>query len=332
MTAITRLWRIAVIGAAVAAVAVAATLLALRGGHASSARSLRPGHMISVAASLVPQSHLFGDALRVRIDATIDNRRADPSRIVLHTNWSPYKVMGSQSPLRRDVGNYTQLSWRLRLHCVQSDCLPGVGSVRRFRFIQASLTSPAFPPFTIKWPEIGVVSRLDPIDLKRRPVITEVGQRITDRPASAIPPWRADTRTIDAVSYRFSPTLVFWLAVVGGLLLIAAAGLLVRPLIPTPAWLLRWHPSEPTPLERALQEYERAAQGGDLTEQRLTLEHLAGELDKHGEGVLAWTASELAWAEAPPNAERGDLLTVGVRDVIRRRGNGRNGSNGSNGR
>ena len=325
---VTRLWRLAVIGLAVALVAVLAAVLAMRGGHASSAKSLQRGHLISVAASLVPQSHPFGEPISVRIDATVDKRRVDPNRIELHTNWSPYKVVGSRRPVRRDVGNYSQLSWRVRLHCVESDCLPGVGSVRRFRFVQASLTSPAFAPVTIKWPEIAVVSRLDPIDIKRRPVITEVGQRITDRPAAAIPPWRADTGTLDAVSYRVSPELVFWLAVAGGLLLIAAAGLLVRPLIPTPAWLLRWRPPEQTALERALAEYERATRLGNAANQRLALEHLAGELDRHGEGVLAWTASELAWSETPPNAERGDVLTIGVKDAIERSGNGSNGSNG----
>jgi hypothetical protein len=325
---VTRLWRFAVIGLAVALVAALVAVLAMRGDHASSAKSLQRGHLISVAASLVPQSHLFGEPIRVRIEATVDKRRVDPNRIELHTNWSPYKVIGSQRPIRRDVGDYAELSWRARLHCVQSDCLPGVGSVRRFRFVQASLTSPAFAPVTIKWPEIAVVSRLDPIDIKRRPVITEVGQRITDRPAAAIPPWRADTGTVDAVSYRFSPELVFWLAVAGVLLLIAAAGLLVRPLIPTPAWLLRWRPPEQTPLERALAEYERATRLGTAAEQRLALEHLAIELDRQGEGVLAWTASELAWSETPPNAERGDVLTVGVRSAIERRSNGRNGSNG----
>ena len=330
MTSITRIWRFALIALAVAIVAVIAALLALRGGHASSAKSLQRGQLISVTASLVPQSHLFGEPLRVRIDATVDKRRVDPSRIELHTNWSPYKVIGSQQPVRRDVGNFTQLSWRARLHCVESDCLPGVGSVRRFRFVQASLTSPAFTPVTIKWPEIAVVSRLDPIDLKRRPVITEVGQRFTDRPAAAIPPWRADTRTLDAVSYRLTPALVFWLAVAVALLLIAVAGVLVKPLIPTPRWLLRWLPPQPTPLERALREYERASRAGTDAEQRLALEYLAAELDRHGEGVLAWTASELAWSETPPNAERGDLLTVGVQEAIHRRGNGSNGS--SNGR
>lgn len=327
MTApITRLWRFGLIGVVVAVVAVVALVLALRGGHASSAKSLQRGHVISVAASLVPQSHLFGEPLRVRIDATIDKRRVDPRRIVLHTNWSPYKVIGSQRSVRHDVGNYTELSWRLGLHCVESECLPGVGSVRRFRFIQASLTSPTLEPVTIKWPEIAVVSRLDPIDIKRRPVITEVGQKITaDRPGAGIPPWRADTRTIGAVTYSVNPTLLFWLAVAGGLLLIATAGLLVRPLIPTPAWLLRWRPPEATPLERALREYERATRAGTPEEQRLALEHLAGELEREGEGVLAWTASELAWSQAPPSAERGDVLKVGVRAAIHRRGNGSNG-------
>jgi hypothetical protein len=325
---VTRLWRFAVIAGAVGLVAVGGVVVALRGGHASSGTSLQRGHVIAVAASLVPQSHLFGEPIRVRIDATVDRRRVDPKGVVLHTNWSPYKVIGTERPTRRDIGNYSELSWRVRLHCVESDCLPGVGSARRFRFVQASLTSAAFAPVTIKWPEIAVVSRLDPIDLKRRPVITEFGQRITDRPAFAIPPWRADTNTVDAVSYRYSPELVFWLAVAGCLLLVAAAGFLVRPLIPTPAWLLRWLPREPTPLERALDEYQHAARLGTPTDQRLALEHLASELDKSGEGVLAWTASELAWSELPPNTERGDLLSVGVKEAIERRGNGSNGSNG----
>jgi hypothetical protein len=333
MTApVTRLWRLGVIAVAVAVVAAIATVLALRSSHASSAKSLARGQAIAVSAGLVPQSHLFGEPIQVRIDATIDRRRADPNRIVLHTNWAPYKVIGSQRPTRRDVGNYTELSWRTRLHCVESDCLPGVGSVRRFRFITASITSNAFAPVTIKWPEIAVVSRLDPVDLKRRPVITEFGQRFTDRPAAAIPPWRADTRTLDGVSYRLAPGLVFWFALAGGLLLIAAAGLFVRPLIPTPAWLLRWRPREPTPLERALGEYERACSAGSPADQRLALEHLAGELARSGEGVLAWTASELAWSELPPTADRGGVLTLGVRSAIERRGDGSNGRNGSNGR
>jgi hypothetical protein len=326
MTApITRLWRLGIVVLAVAVVAAITIVISLRGDHASSAKSLPSGQIVSVSASLVPQSHLFGEPLRIRIDATVDKRRADPDRIVLHTNWMPYRLIGSARPVRRDVGNYAQLAWRIRLHCVDSDCLPGLGSVRRFRFIQASLTSSAFAPVTIKWPEVAVVSRLDPVDLKRRPVVTEVGQRFTDRPASALPPWRADTRTLDAVSYRLSPDLVFWLALAGGLLLIAAAGLLVRPLIPAPEWLLRWRPPEPTPLERALSEYERASRVGTPAEQRLALELLAGELDRSGEGVLAWTASELAWSESPPTAERGDLLTTGVRSAIERRGNGSNG-------
>jgi hypothetical protein len=325
---VTRIWRLVVVGVAVAIAAVIAIVLALQGGHASSSKSLQRDRAISVLATLVPQSHLFGEPISVRIDATIDKRRADPSRIVLHSNWSPYKVIGAQRPVRRDVGNYAQLSWRERLHCVEKDCLPGVGSVRRFRFVQATLTSPAFSPVIIKWPEIAVVSRLDPVDLKRRPVVTEVGQRFTDRPSAAIPPWRADTRPLGAVTYRINPDLLFWLAVAGGLLLIAAAGLLVRPLIPTPAWLLRWRPPEPTPLERALKEYERASRAGTPADQRLALEHLAAELYRNGEGALAWSASELAWSETPPNPERGGVLTVGVKDLIERRGNGSNGSNG----
>ncbi len=325
-----RLWRFAAVALVVAALTVLGVVLALRPGHAWTARSVAQGRLVAVSAKLVPQSHLFGEPIRLSIDAIVDRSRVDPDLVRLRASWTPYQLAGPVLRVRRDVGSYSQLSWRLQLHCVEAQCLPGLGSVRRFQFRSASITYPlrrqggASPPapIVIKWPAVASVSRLDPIDLKRQPVVSEVGNRLADRRA-VLPPWRADSLTLDRVSYLLSPGVVFWTAFAGALLLVAAAWLLVKPLIPTPEWLLRRRAPEQSALERALAAYDRVRATGDPAEQRLALELLAGELWRSGEGALGSTASALAWSQPTPPAERGDVLTLDVRHAIERRANGR---------
>jgi hypothetical protein len=329
-----RHWRPIAVTVGVCAILALAVVFAVRGtDRASTGRALAPGRLVAVSARLVPQSHLFGEPIHVRIDVIVNRSRVDPELVRLHAKWTPYRVVGPAGRVRRDVGSYSQLSWRLQLHCVESQCLPGLGSVRRFRFQSASITYRArhhettapLAPISIKWPAIASVSRLDPIDLKRQPVVSEVGNRLSN-PGAILPPWRADSLNLDAVSYGLRPGVVFWTAAAAALLLLAAAAGLVRPLIPTPQWLLRRRVPEPTSLERALAAYEEVRTVGDAIEQRLALELLAGELWRSGEGALAWTASELAWSQPLPAAERGGVLTIDVQHAIERRANGSNGN------
>lgn len=329
-----RHWRLTAVTLGVCAILALAVVFALRGtDRASTGSALAPGRLVAVSAKLVPQSHLFGEPIHVRIDMILNRSRVDPELVRLHAKWTPYQVVGSAGRVRRDVGSYSQLSWRVQLHCVESQCLPGLGSVRRFRFQSASITysvrpqdtTAPVPPIVIKWPAIASVSRLDPIDLKRQPVVSEVGNRLSN-PGAILPPWRADSLNLDSVSYGLRPGVVFWTAVAAALLLLAAAAGLVRPLIPTPQWLVRRRGPAPTSLERALAAYEEVRTVGDPIERRLALELLAGELWRTGEGALAWTASELAWSRPLPAAERGGVLTIDVQHAIERRANGSNGN------
>jgi hypothetical protein len=170
---------------------------------------------------------------------------------------------------------------------------------------------------TISWPSISAISRLDPIDLERRAIIRRTGAREQLRATLEVP-WRRNSTNLVAATYRVQPSTIFWTGIAGALLLLAAAGLLLRPYLPS----LRRHHAGPSPLERALAAVERTRAGGDREAQRKALELLAAELRRSGEGQLAWTASELAWSEPVPEPDLTGALTVDVRDAIAARRNG----------
>lgn len=321
-------WAVAAV-LGLAALAVIAAAVLSRHESPSTARSLSRGQLLAASASVTPQSHLFGAPIRVRVDAVVDHRRLDPGRVRLLATWSPYEPAGPSSRTRADVGPYTRIHWELQLHCVVTDCAPRPGSLIRSQFEAASIHYAATPKdseapsdVVIAWPAVTAVSRLDPVDLERRAVVRRTGAR--GQLAAGRPPWRTSSASLAAVTYRLSPGLVFWTALAGALLLVAASGLLLRPFLPTSEWLRRRLGPGPTALERALAAVEQARQG-DLVEQRKALELLAVELRRTGQGELAWTATELAWSQPIPEPELTGALTVNVRQAIEERSNGHHG-------
>jgi hypothetical protein len=110
-------------------------------------------------------------------------------------------------------------------------------------------------------------------------------------------------------------------AAVGGLLL-ALSGLLVVRFARTPAIVVvEPEPEEApvrelTPIERALILLERARERGGVPDQRKALENLACELRRTGDADLAGSATELAWAEPPPAADRTGALAAAVKRRI----------------
>jgi hypothetical protein len=308
--------------AAVAAVIAAAVL---SGGSGSSApRAIADGRPLAATASVSPQSHLFGERVHVRIDAVVDNARLDPDRIVLETGWSPYQPAVPPVRTRKDVGRFTRLHWAFELYCVVLDCAPQAGSIRRTAFEATTVryrgkTLRGAPPsrVIISWPSISAVSRLDPIDLERRAIIRRTGANQQLRATLEVP-WRRSSANLVPATYRTRPETIFWTGIAGAFLLVAAAGLLLRPYLPD---LGRRHVG-PSPLERALAAVEHVRAGGDLAAERKALELLAAELRRSGEGDLAWTASELAWSEPVPEPDLTGALTIDVRDAIAARRNG----------
>ena len=308
--------------AALAAV-IAVTVVTDRSGP-SAPEAIADGRPLAATASLTPQSHLFAERIHVRIDAVVDRRRLDPDRIVLETDWHPYQPAVPPLRTREDVGRFTRLHWGYDLYCVVLECAPQAGANIRTGFAPATLRYRGRPiegappaPLTISWPPITAVSRLDPVDLDRRPTVRGGGAGAQAAVTIKVP-WRHNSATLVAATYRVQPVTVFWTGIAGALLLFAGAGILLRPYLPS----LRRHRARPSPLERALAAVERTRTGGDLEAERKALESLAAELRDSGEGDLAWTASVLAWSKPVPEPELIGALTVDVREAIATRRNG----------
>jgi hypothetical protein len=321
--------RYALLGGLVAAsIAVIVLVFAGRGDELSSTPSLPTGKAISADASVIPQSHLFGELIHVEVDAVVDRRRLDPNRLRLRTHWTPYQAVGPLQRTRSDVGELSKLRWDADLQCVVVECAPAAGSAVRRRLNTSTIVYAGtlvgggrFDAVKISWPEVNLFSRLDPIDLERRASV--VSRRGTNVQLRALrPPWRVTTAPLGATAFRISPTTLFWTALLLSLLAVAGAGMLMRPWLPHFAAFRRQPPR--TPLEHALDAVDQA-RGGMSTEERKALELLAVELRRTGRGELAWAATELAWSTAAPPAEQTGALTAAVRRELAGRTNGHRG-------
>jgi hypothetical protein len=307
----------------VAVAAIVAVAFAARDARPSSGAALAEGTLLSASADLFPQSFLFGQAVHVEVDAVLDHRKLDPNRIQLDANWSPYAPVTPMSRTRTDVGNYTKLRWRVDVHCITLPCAPQVGSNVRNVFQPTTVryvghvSGATNPSVTVTWPTVIAWSRQDPIDQERKAVVRKTGTLVGRQIAAFTPPWHVNT-SLAAVSYRIGPTTLFWASVAVALMLVLAAALLLRPYLPTPAWLRR--PRHLSKLERALLEVERAR--GQPVEERKALELLAAELRSHGERSLAWSATKLAWSPELPEPERTGELTETIRRELAGRANG----------
>lgn len=307
----------------IAAAAIVAVALLTRSEQPSAAAALPSGKLLAASADLFPQSFLFGQPVHVRIDAVVDHRKLDPRRVRLDANWSPYTPVRPMTTSSVDVGNYTRLSWQLDLHCLDLQCVPRVGSAVRNVFQPTTVhyvgrvNGTASPSVTVTWPNVIAWSRLDAIDQERKAVVRKTGTVVGRQIAAYAPPWHVNT-SLATVSYGVDPSALFWGALAGALVLVAGAALCLRPWLPAGAWLRRSPPL--SNVERALVAVERAR--GKPVEERKALELLAAELRTSGESRLAWTATELAWSPATPEAERTDALADDVRRELTGRTNG----------
>jgi hypothetical protein len=320
--ALTRFRYVLLGGLVAAAAAVVVLTFVGRRGELAKAPYLPPGTPIAADAMLTPQSHLFGELIHVRIDAVVDHRRVDPDRLRVQSHWAPYQAVAPLRRTRTDVGSFSRVRWDGDLQCVIVDCAPAVGSAIRKKLnpsliVYAGSPKP-FEPLKVTWPEVNLFSRLDPIDLQRRAAV--VSRRTGNIQLRALlPPWRVTTSPLGATAFRFSPSTVFWTALVLALLSVLAASRLLRPWLPQLGLFRR--PPEPSRLERALVAVDRA-RGGLSADERKALELLADELRRTGRGELAWTATELAWSTASPAPAETGALTAEVRRDLAERTNG----------
>jgi hypothetical protein len=297
--------------AAVAGISALVVVLAV--GNGGSKQQAAP-HSVAVdaASALSAQTVLFGDTVVARIDVTIDKRRVDPARVRIGDNFSPWRPASPPVVRRRDSGHVSYLSYTAVLRCTTNACVPDTGT-KRLQFRNATVSFPAVKiggtrtsQLQVPWPALEVHSRLDPVEL--------AGLDPRD-----VPPWRGDLTALPAAGYDVNPGLLFWLALGGGIVLIAGGSFAAWRLLPR-----RRAPVEPaapvspvlTPLERALLLLEAARTRGITAEQRKALELVAAELASSGEAPLSATARRLAWSEPSPPVEATGTLAASVRRLV----------------
>jgi hypothetical protein len=301
-----RVW----IGSGIVVLAIAATvaILILTLDHEQTAA--RPRQAISGETALSKSAALFADPVQARIEVLVDRDRVDPARVGFNPTWVLYQLIGIPKLERHDTGRTTQLVYTANLVCLTYSCLPSFTGTR----VQ-------FPPakvfFTLRngggrrtlelpWSAFALGPRTQLSDLNNADPFVQ-------------PAWRATTEP-EAVSYAISPTTLrsslFAGAAVLFLLALGTFFLFARAL------KRRWRPKPKSPLEQAVVLVEKASAREDQQAKRKALELLSRELAHTGEGELALTARELAWAEATPVPSSTQPLTLDVRRLIAERSNG----------
>jgi hypothetical protein len=267
--------RLAIGGAtAVAAAALVAAVLVLRGGEGGPAR----GEAVVASTSVSPRLPAFGDRVTAELRVKVDRRQADPSSVRVTARFAPYRPLGRPARSKSGSGETTVLRYRYVLDCLERACLP---RGKLFLFPRARVTYGG-GEVAAAWPEFLVVARTQPADLRQ-------------------PQMRDGLRPLPRISYRTSPAGLE-LAFGGGavLLVLLAAGLVAhsRPR-PAPAAVQETNGAL-SPLEAALALVRQAASAGDPVMQRKALERLASELRRARLLRLARSARRLAWSERKP--------------------------------
>ena len=313
-------------GALLAAVIAVLVVIGVTGSsQPSGSGSLPPGDAVAATWTLTPTSHLFGDTVHMRVQATVDRHRLDPRYLQLDAPLKPYERVGPRHRTQKNVGGYTEVVYSLDLRCIKQACVSPVGGSRHVTLGPAHLVyrgrAPRdFQPIEHTWPGIVSYSRLDQKDiLAGGSGVTPFGQNPNRAARQPLPPWRYASN-LAPVSYSLRPNRAFWYAIVFALILVAASAALLRPYLPRLDFLRR---REPGPLEIALATVERARASGRQERERQALELLGTELVRTGELQLAESARALAWSQPdPPEPALTAALALDVRKVIEERSNG----------
>jgi hypothetical protein len=258
---------------------------------------------IAGTALLEPEQHLFGDAVRARLELVMDRDRIDPDSVEVGANFQPYRELRPVERTRTDSGPITRLRYDYLIACLTAGCLPKGGGRVEFGGVAIEFTRPGEPvPQTasVEWPPLRAAGRIDP---------DRLGQAAL----------RAELRDLSSPSYRISPKAVELVALLLAVAFAAAAAILVIRFLPLDriaAWLGARRADRRTPLERALALVRDAVAGGRPAEGRRALERLAHELRAASNPELAGDATRLAWSKQTPGEARVTPLSHDVERVI----------------
>jgi hypothetical protein len=258
---------------------------------------------ITGTALLEPEQHLFGDAVRARLELVMDRGRVDPGSIDVGANFEPYRELRPVERTRRDSGPITMLRYDYLIACLRQPCLPsGAGRVA-FGGVAIEFTprGQQFPQTaTVEWPPLRAAGRIDPNRLEQAAL-------------------RAELRNLPTPSYRVLPKAVELVALLLALAFAASAAILAIRFLPLDriaAWLGARRADRRSPLERALALVRDTVAAGRPAEGRRALERLATELRATSNPDLASDASRLAWSESAPGEARITPFSQDVERVI----------------
>jgi hypothetical protein len=296
----------------VAAAAAVVLLLAVGGLVAWNAWSEGGGpgvgeEPIVGSAFLEPEQHLFGDAVRARLELVVDGDRVDPGSVDVGANFAPYRQLRPVEVTRSESGSLTRIRYDYLLGCLVARCLPqGSGRVE-LGGVAVNYTrrgAPVADAATIDWPPLRAAGRIDPNQLENAAL-------------------RAELRNLPEPSYRVSPRTVELVALVLAVLFAAGAAVLILRLLPLDRLAARlgarWEDKR-TPLEQALALVRESSASGSTEEGRRALERLAVELRRVRNPVLAQDASRLAWSRRSPEDGGVEPLSDDVQRVISENG------------
>lgn len=239
------------------------------------------------SAFLEPEQHLFGDALRARLELVIDTNRVDPDSIEIGANFAPYRELRPVEVERTDSGPITRVEYDYLLACLAPRCLPAGSERVELGGTAVNYTrrgSPVPDAATIEWPPLRTGGRIDPQQLEQAAL-------------------RAELRDLPPPSYRVSPRAVAVIALLLAVLFAAAAAVLVLRLLPLErlaARLAERRADRRSALEQALALVRESSESGSAEEGRRALERLAVELRRAENPALARDASRLAWSQSRP--------------------------------
>ena len=292
--------------AAVILLAAVAGLIAWRAWEEGGGPGLGQEPIVG-STFLEPEQHLFGDAIRARLELVVDADRVDPDTLEVGANFDPYKVLRPVRRTRSDTGSITRIRYDYLLGCLTAACLPkGSGRVEiggtavNYTRRGSSQADAA----TIEWPPIRAAGRISPDELEQASL-------------------RAELRDLPEPTYRVSPRAVELVALLIAVLFAAAAAVLVLRLLPLDrlaVWFGARRVDRRTPLEQALALVRESSESGTAEEERRALERLAVELRRARNPELAHDASRLAWSQARPVETGVDSLSDGVERAISENG------------
>jgi hypothetical protein len=252
------------------------------GGSGDERLSLPEGKSFATTTSISPLTSAFGDPVTAHLRILLDRRQVDPDRVRMLAFFRPWSDRTTVE--RVDQGNFTSLTYTIRLVCLTLSCTSADERELTYGF-GGRIVFDTGPVQEFTWPDVTVVTRIQP----------RVGPAENTGEVEEWPPaWRTAV-SLPEPSYRASPGLLTW--ILGGLgALFVAGSAAAGALLMRRGRLLRER--EVPPLERAL-ELLRSARTPE--ERRAALEAVAVALEGERDETLAEPARALAWSKRTPS-------------------------------